>query len=100
MKPATKAFLAGLSRVDWPRTLQRASTLLRALRGDEIRDVEADHVLELERAEKLQTLVGKIARDAAGCTRSKRCLCAVCAVAPIVDAPPRPYHHKRSTIDA
>lgn len=94
MKPATKAFLAALARVDWPRQLQRASVLARALRGDDRGDIHCDHVLELERASRLRESVTDAARRAAGCSRSPRCSCVVCAFEPFTPPP------KSTTIDA
>lgn len=86
MKPRAKALLASLARVDWPRTLQRASVLARALRGDARVDIQADHVLELERAAKLHGSITNVVRQAAGCTRSPDCKCIACAFEPIVSS--------------
>ncbi|HEX6290290.1 MAG TPA: hypothetical protein VFZ66_13945 [Herpetosiphonaceae bacterium] len=46
--------LAKLAEVDWLRLMQRASVFLRDFRGDDPRDIQDDHVTELERSQRLR----------------------------------------------
>ncbi|HET8939214.1 MAG TPA: hypothetical protein VFN67_37475 [Polyangiales bacterium] len=50
----TNRVLAKLGEVDWLRLMQRASVFLRDFRGDDPRDIQDDHVTELERSQKLR----------------------------------------------
>lgn len=95
MKPRAKVLLAALARVDWPRQLQRASVIARALRGDARDDIHCDHVLELERVERLKQSISGVMRQQVGCTGRTDCRCIVCAFDPIT--PPR---KRQSNIEA
>jgi hypothetical protein len=72
-KPRGWLQLAGA--IDWPRTLQRAGVLLRAMRGDATAAVQSDHELELVRGEGLQRVIGDAMRRAVGCKAPASCSC-------------------------
>lgn len=69
-RPSNKRaqLLAKLGEVDWLRLMQRASVFLRDFRGDDPRDIQDDHVAELERSQKLR----RAAEDVTSSPRSAR----------------------------
>lgn len=55
-KRSTNRVIAKLVEVDWLRLMQRASVFLRDFRGDDPRDIQDDHVTELERSQRLRAV--------------------------------------------
>ena len=55
-----RELLEKLARVDWLRAMQRVSVFLRDWRGDDPRDIQDDHVTELERSQKLRRATSEI----------------------------------------
>lgn len=75
-KPPWAVALAALSTHDWPRTLHRASTFLRELRGDS--DVAADSEQFRTNAVRTKQALRALGRQAVGCTLPTACDCAFC----------------------
>lgn len=51
-----------LGEVDWLRWMQRAAVFLRDMRGDDPRDIQDDHVSELERSQQLRAAAKTVTR--------------------------------------
>lgn len=54
---AARSLLRQLARVDWLRVGQRAAVFFRETRGDSHEQINADHLRELARSEKLRTTI-------------------------------------------
>jgi hypothetical protein len=66
----TNRVLAKLGEVDWLRLMQRASVFLRDFRGDDPRDIQDDHVSELERSQKLRRAAEEVTSSPRSARRS------------------------------
>jgi len=73
------AALRAFRRIDWPRAVNRVSTLVRALRGDP--ELEADQQRERLRAAKIHDTIEKMGRQAVGCIAPNDCDCPLCTEA-------------------
>lgn len=82
MTPRTRQVFALLSRVDWPRALQRTGTLVRAIRGDSADEIAADTTKETSRGSQMLGVVETMARGMFGCVAPNRCNCPVCKETP------------------
>lgn len=65
---AKQELLRKLREVDWLRLAQRAAVFLRDFRGDDPRDIQDDHVAELERSQRLRHAAEQVTSS----TRTRR----------------------------
>jgi hypothetical protein len=75
-KPPWAAALAALSTHDWPRTLHRASTFIRELRGDP--DLAEESEKFRGHAVRTKDALRAMGRKAVGCKLPALCDCAFC----------------------
>lgn len=68
---------AGLATVDWPRTLQRAGTFMRELRGDGD-TIDVDTARDRASGMHVLSAIEALGRRAVGCKHPERCNCPFC----------------------
>lgn len=61
MKPAERALMNHLARVDWIRAGQRLLVFCREIRGDQREAIDQDHARALSNAQQLRTTIERFA---------------------------------------